>query len=79
MRFKDFIAKVDPKPRPVVPKKEWKKGAKYRFRGTTRIADRIITYNEFTNFQHPDDRNANRLIVIGEDNYPIWADNCELL
>lgn len=79
MRFKDFIAKVDPKPQPVVPKKEWKKGVKYRFRGITRIADHIITYNEFTNFQYPDDRNANRLIVIGEDNYPLWADNCELL
>ena len=79
MRFKDFIAKVNPQPRPVVPKKEWKKGVKYRFRGTTRIADRIITYNEFTRFQYPDDRDANRLIVIGEDNYPLWADNCELL
>lgn len=82
MRFKDFIAKVDPQPRPK-PKlkpKEWVPGAQYTIINDPRIftVSRIVPYDRFVNASRTGLR-SDRPVVVSVEGDASFQDNCELL
>lgn len=82
MRFKDFIAKVDPQPRPK-PKlkpKEWVPGAQYIIINDPRIltVSRIVPYYRFVNVPRTG-LESDRPVVVSVEGNDTFQDNCELL
>lgn len=82
MRFKDFIAKVDPQPRPKakVKPKAWEPGALYRVPYNSQIytAARILPY-----YQHVGDNwtsfASDRSVVVSTEGHANFCDSCELV
>jgi hypothetical protein len=82
MRFKDFIAKVDPQPRPK-PKlkpKEWVPGALYRCSGESRTFTirNILPYYQFVGGTRVSS-DSDRPVIVSTEGHANFQDTCELV
>lgn len=78
MKFKDFIAKIDPQPKPKrMEPVGWVKGAKFRWKNDklVRTISQIQTYGQFINRPSA----GGELVVIDSNLIPNFQRNCELV
>lgn len=81
MKFKDFIARVNPQLRPKKVQHIWKPGVKYYVKGRsdTFTIKEVLSYGAYIQSTNPSIPGFDRMVVISTTSFPAYQDQCELV
>lgn len=81
MKFKDFIARVNPQSRPKKIQYIWQPGVKYHVKGfpNTYTLREVLPYGTYIGFTNRSTAKFDRMVVISTTGFPAYQDRCELI
>lgn len=81
MKFKNFIARVNPQSRPKKVQHIWQPGVKYRMKEFSDIftIKEVLSFGAFIRSTNPSIPGFDRMVVISTTGLPAYQDKCELV